>query len=311
MANVKNKKMVLGIFLIIMFAALLALNIILPIQETYAYAEGEESVKQIAYISDINVSEVITSVTSGSSSKQCTVALKYKLADGTSVQYGNPNYEYEKLAWCGEDTNTGKAYVGSILYDSNGYAYFTIGGAQDGSAKIFFYGIYHDEKDSTARSVTITIAPFEKKSDVVKNLLTSNTTLILVITVCATALSRTAIKVFRFGVNYKSNFATVDQQKEFESTIREEIRIAKTDMQDSTLKVCLREIARETKSIAEIQEVAASIKTDKEVLIVKVDEINKKYNEIRAMGDRLSQLEQQVNRLMTGQGTDGTRRMSK
>lgn len=308
MTKIRHKKL-LGIFLILAFVTLLALNIILPIQETYAYAEDD--VKQIAYISDINVSEVITSVTSGSSSKQCTVALKYKLADGTPVQYGNPEYEYEKLAWCGEDTNTGKAYVGSILYDSNGYAYFTIGGAQDGSAKIFFYGIYHNEKDSTARSVTITIAPFEKKSDVVRNLLSSNTTLVLVITICATAISRTAIKVFRFGVNYKSNFATVEKQEKFESAIREEIRVAKNEMQDSTLKVCLREISRETKPISEIQEIAASIKTDKEVLIVKFDEINKKYNEIRSMGDRISQLEQKVNVMQNGTGADGARRMSK
>ena len=152
-----------------------------------------------------------------------------------------------------------------------------------------------------SKPVIDTIAGFFKNTSVI----------IIIATACVTIIGRSAIKIFRFGVNYKSNFATVEQQEKFENSMRQEMRANKTETQDAVLKICLREINRETRPLKDIQEMAEKLKTDREILDIKVTSIDQKYNEIRKLSENINQLEQKVNRLQYGEGTNEFRRSGK
>lgn len=147
--------------------------------------------------------------------------------------------------------------------------------------------------------------------DTISKILSTSTILTLIITLAVTIVGKASIKIFRFGVNYKSTFATVEQQEKFEASIREELRVNKTEMQDNILKICLREITRETRPLRDIQTLANGLQTDREILNVRLDSIDQKYNEMRKLSDNVNQLEQKVNRLQYSDGTSDIRRSGK
>lgn len=147
--------------------------------------------------------------------------------------------------------------------------------------------------------------------DTVSKLLSSSTVLTLIITLAVTVIGRASIKIFRFGVNYKSTFATAEQQEKFENSMREELRNTKTEMQDNILKICLREITRETRPLRDIQSLATGLQTDREILTVRLDAIDQKYNEMRKLADNVNQLEQKVTRLQYSETTSEVRRSAK
>lgn len=163
--------------------------------------------------------------------------------------------------------------------------------------------------DKIKGSIHVTIS--KPVIDTITGFFKNTSVIIIIATVCVTVIGRSAIKIFRFGVNYKSNFATVEQQEKFENAMRQELRANKTETQDAVLKICLREINRETRPLRDIQEMAEKLKTDREILDIKVSSIDQKYNEIRKLSENINQLEQKVNRLQYGEGTNEIRRSGK
>lgn len=261
----------------------------------------------INYIKYIDISLIPGSITSG---EDVSVLVKI-----TYDREYNPNEKNEKLTWYIDGTSSsGKAYVSIVSYDTLGNANVLIAGTAQGSCTIIFLGSYHERTDafSTAKvSSTIVVEPYETFVSTIKGILSSRTILILVLTVAVTVVGKTSIKIFRFGVNYKSNFATVDQQEIFEQNIRKELRESKTEIQDNILKVCLREINRETRPLRDLQTMASNIERDREILNVRLDSIDQKYNEIKKVAENINQLEIKVNRLQYGETSSDVRRSGK
>lgn len=154
------------------------------------------------------------------------------------------------------------------------------------------------KKDSTA-------------SEIISSILDNKTVIIFIIGIAATILCRTAVKIFRMGAQYRTNFATVAQQEKFQDSIREEIRNSKNEIQDSLLKICLREINREMKPLNDLQKLSEDLATSKEILDVKLNNIEDKYNEIKHITENVNVLEKKVNNLQYGDATSEIRRSGK
>ena len=148
-------------------------------------------------------------------------------------------------------------------------------------------------------------------ADQIKSLINTQGVLVSIFTICAIVLVRTELKVFRFGVKYKSNFVTVEDNDKFKEEMREESRATKADMQDSILKICLREIARDTKPVAEMQQLAQDLKTSKEMNDLQLKNMQAKYNEIQTLSSSLQNLEKTVRAIQYGETTTGERRSGK
>ena len=63
-------------------------------------------------------------------------------------------------------------------------------------------------------------------SEIIDSILNNTTVIVTTISIAASILCKVAIKIFRFGVNYKSNFASVEQQKDFELIKRQYKHVA-------------------------------------------------------------------------------------
>jgi len=261
------------------------------------YAEENPQTTEINYIKSIDISSLQTEITAGNSvNAQIQITYDSTYDKNTS----------EKLSWKFDgDNSDAKVYVSITSYDTNGHANISITGTGEGRGRIIFYG------KNTEVTYDVNIKPYETVLGTIKGILSSSTVLVLIFTVAVTVIGRFAIKIFRFGVNYKSNFATVEQQEKFEKSIREELRSAKTEIQDNILKICLREIQRETKPLRDLQTMASSIERDREILNVRLDSIDQKYNEVRKTAENINQLEQKINRLQYGDSTSDVRRSGK
>ena len=137
-------------------------------------------------------------------------------------------------------------------------------------------------------------------SEIIESLLNNSTVIIFIIGLAATIISRTAIKIFRFGVNYKSNFSTVEQQKEFESATKEELRNIKNELQDSLLKSCMRAIDRETAPLKELKQIEEDVKSTKIKIDLQLKDIGEKYEDLRKMQDSVRDLEKRFNTIQYG-----------
>jgi hypothetical protein len=122
---------------------------------------------------------------------------------------------------------------------------------------------------------------------------------------------RTGLNVFRFGVKYKSNFVTVEDNDKFKEEMRQDSRASKQDMQDSLLKICLREIARETKPFQEMQNLTEDLKTRKTESDIQMKQLQDKYNSISDMQNQLQTLERTVHAIQYGDNSVGERRSGK
>lgn len=171
-----------------------------------------------------------------------------------------------------------------------------------------------DQKVDEAAAITIAVVfnnPSLTLADQIKSIIDTQGVLVSIFTICAMVLVKTGLNVFRFGVKYKSNFVTVEDNDKFKEEMREESRATKADMQDSILKICLREIARDTKPVAEMQQLAQDLKTSKEMNDLQLKNMQAKYNEIQTLSSSLQNLEKTVRAIQYGETTTGERRSGK
>lgn len=242
--------------------------------------------------------------------------------DGSDIEVNENHYhiQFTTLKWIGDSNIRASS-------DTTGKVIEIIGDGVTSSGRVsctlFVTFSKYTDYDEGAMTQSISIPGIDLAYDYISvsvtrsfwqtvgNLLSNSTVFILIATACVTIIGRSAIKIFRFGVNYKSNFATVEQQEKFESSMRQELRANKAETQDAVLKICLREINRETRPLKDIQEMAEKLRTDREILDIKLNSIDQKYNEIRKLSENINQLEQKVNRLQYGEGTTEVRRSGK
>lgn len=145
----------------------------------------------------------------------------------------------------------------------------------------------------------------------IQDLLNSASAITVIATACATVLIRVGLKIFRFGADYKNNYMSVKDGDKFKDEIRAEIRTSKTDMQDSILKICMREISNETKPLKDITSLADNLKTSSAVVNAQIDTMKNKYNEIEKLSNTVTNLEKTVHSIQFGETNNIERRSGK
>ena len=275
------------------------------------------------YITSIDVSSIPSEIKE-KEGKDCVITLKYQSDYRPSGIYTDDydkdgvieTYELktETLTYyIDSSSSNGKGYVYFVGYDASGNVKANVAGVEEGSCKLIFHGIYHERTDTSSVRVTydISVKAYESIGSIITGILTSNTVLILILSVAFTVVGKFAIKIFRFGVNYKSNFASVEDNEKFKTDIRKELAANKEQTRDDVLKLCFREIARETRPVRDLQEQLSKFEKDKSVLDVRLDNFDDKFEEIKRVSQNINTLSTKVTRLEYGEGTSGERRTGK
>jgi hypothetical protein len=147
--------------------------------------------------------------------------------------------------------------------------------------------------------------------DWLTNLINNQAFLFTMATLAFTIFMRATISIFRMGATFKVQFATKNEQKEFEKQVISDLR----DYKDELLKVVMAgamEVIREKlKDIDTIQETANTMKATEARLEVQIKSAMEKVDEVRGMSDNLRSLNAKVDRLQYGQDNADIRRKEK
>lgn len=124
---------------------------------------------------------------------------------------------------------------------------------------------------------------------------------------------KSAVKIYRLGLESRTDYMTKEDGEKFKAESRQEMKEAKKDLSSDILEICIRDIHKEMKPLKEVQSMAETIKTDRQVMDVKLNAIEEKYEEIRKLSDEVKLLNTRVNNLQYGQSetAEGTRRSGK
>jgi hypothetical protein len=147
--------------------------------------------------------------------------------------------------------------------------------------------------------------------DWLTNLINNQAFLFTMATLAFTIFMRATISIFKMGATFKVQFATKNEQKEFEKQVISDLR----DYKDELLKVVMAgamEVIREKlKDIDTIQETANTMKATEARLEVQIKSAMEKVDEVRGMSDNLRSLNAKVDRLQYGQDNADVRRKEK
>lgn len=147
--------------------------------------------------------------------------------------------------------------------------------------------------------------------DAIFNWLESWSGTVLIIALMLMAMSKVIMSVFRAGVGFKKQFATKDEQREFEDQMRKDMRGYAKQIQDTVLTACLRTIERELREVDNIRETATKMEALKVQLEAEVKHALEKYDEVKAVAETVRTLNTKVTRIeyghdgITDRRTDG------
>lgn len=136
----------------------------------------------------------------------------------------------------------------------------------------------------------------------------SDTLFVTIIGIMLMAFAKSITKIFKMGAMFKSEFATRQEQREFEEEIRRDMRGYASQIQQTVLTSTLRITEEKLKDIDEIRKSAIEIKALKLQIDNELKMINEKYDEVKAVGDEVRSLSQKVQRLEYGEANSMQRR---
>jgi len=120
--------------------------------------------------------------------------------------------------------------------------------------------------------------------------------------------AKSVMTIFRMGATFKVQFATKNEQKEFEKQVISDLR----DYKDELLKVVMAgamEVIREKlKDVDTIQQTANDMKATEARLEIQIKSAMEKVEEVRGMADNVRSLNAKVDRLQYGQDQSDIRR---
>jgi hypothetical protein len=120
--------------------------------------------------------------------------------------------------------------------------------------------------------------------------------------------AKSIMTIFRMGATFKVQFATKNEQKEFEKQVISDLR----DYKDELLKVVMAgamEVIREKlKDVDIIQQTANDMKATEARLEIQIKSAMEKVEEVRGMADNVRSLNAKVDRLQYGQDQSDIRR---
>lgn len=134
------------------------------------------------------------------------------------------------------------------------------------------------------------------------------TVLTLFATTAFTIFAKTIINIFRLGTYFRAQYATKEDQRNFEKEVKIDLR----DYKDELLRVVMaaaNEMIREKfKNLDQINETAKRVEITEKELELKIKTALEKVDEIKGMADTVRSLSAKVDRLQYGQNTNDIRR---
>jgi methyl-accepting chemotaxis protein len=123
---------------------------------------------------------------------------------------------------------------------------------------------------------------------------------IAVASVLFTLFAKSIFTIVQKSMAMKDQMATKKEQREFEDSIRDELRSYKQELQDAVLNACMKVIDDRLKDIKDIQTTASSMTATKAIIEVELKQVMEKYDEIKNISDYVRNLGNDVNQLKYG-----------
>ena len=139
-------------------------------------------------------------------------------------------------------------------------------------------------------------------------LLSSSSVVIGVIGLGAWAIFRSGSKIFKEGIYFKSELVSKKEMREFEESIRQDMRGYRVELQKVILDTCLREIKSSMKDLDSIKKDTDMMKELRIKLEHSLKDLDEKYDEIRGFGNQMQALRQKVQKLEIGKDANEVRR---
>jgi hypothetical protein len=130
-------------------------------------------------------------------------------------------------------------------------------------------------------------------------------------TLAFTIFMRATITIFRMGASFRTEFATKNEQKEFEKQIIKDLREYKDELLKVTMAASMEMIREKLKDVDTIQQTSQEMKSTEARLEIQIKSAMEKVEEIRGMADNVRSLNAKVERLQYGQDQTDIRRKEK
>ena len=133
--------------------------------------------------------------------------------------------------------------------------------------------------------------------DAIFNLLNSYSVILVIATIMITAFARCITKIFRMGVDFKSDLATRTEQREFEEEMRRDMRGYASQIQKSVSESLMLVLNNKLKDIDAAKTAAEDIKITKAQIDLQVKTLQEKTDSVKAVADEVRNLNNRVQRL--------------
>ena len=133
--------------------------------------------------------------------------------------------------------------------------------------------------------------------DIIISFLNSGTVIATVLGLLIMGFAKSIISIFRMGVTFKSNLASKEELRNFETEIRADMRGYTTQIQKAVTEVCMRIINEKLKNIEDVGKSVEEMKILKAELEVEIKHAMEKIDEIKGIGDSVRTLGNKVSRM--------------
>jgi hypothetical protein len=135
-----------------------------------------------------------------------------------------------------------------------------------------------------------------------------STFLIFASTTMFTIFAKTIITIYRFGVSFRSQFVTKNEQKQFEKEMVSDMKDYKDELLKVVLSASMETIRDKLKDVDTIQNTANDMKLLTKELDIKIKNAMEKVDEVRSMGENVRSLGKRLDRMEYDQTTTEVRR---
>ena len=139
--------------------------------------------------------------------------------------------------------------------------------------------------------------------EIIGNFLGNPSGMIIVATVMVIAFARCITKIFRMGVDFKSDLATKSDQREFEEEIRRDMRGYASQIQKSVTESVMLVMNNRLKDIEDAKKAADEIRITKAEIDLQLKNLNEKTDSLKSVADEVRVLSNKMQRLEYSQTT--------
>lgn len=128
-------------------------------------------------------------------------------------------------------------------------------------------------------------------------ILNSTSVVLALATILIIAFARCIIRIFRMGATWKTEFATKKEQKDFEESMRKEMRGYAVQIQKVVTDAAVTIINSKLSDIEDAKKAAEDVKEIEIKLNAALEKENERYDELKGVSGKLNALSNTVARL--------------